>query len=223
MDLGAYSFQEVEILAEKIDGWLKPAEARLLYDMALNLKGEGAIVEIGSWCSKSITLIAAGALKAKNSCKKISIDPFLNSKDEPNGMYETFIANLKEHGLFDKIIHIREKSQIAGEVFDEKIELLFIDGFHQYDAVKKDFDLFYPKIIDEGYVMIHDVACYEGPTILVKELAINNPTFKIIEFTDTILLAQKVAELTNKDKANNENIVSIIEGRLVSRNIKMHN
>jgi len=226
MDLGEYSFEEVELLADKIEGWLESHEAKLLYNTALNLKHGGAIVEIGSWHSKSLTFLSAGSLKAKNNCKKFSIDPFLNSKDEPNGAYEKFIENLKQNGLYDKVTHIKEKSQIAGLTFDEEIELLFIDGFHKYDAVKRDFDLFYPKIINEGYVIFHDVACYEGPTTLVKELAENNSTFKIITFADTLLIAQKVLKLSDADKLNNEKTVQTIENILnilVDRNVSMIN
>lgn len=208
--LTGYSFEEAQAAAENIEGWLDISEAKLLYETASSLKGNGVIVEIGSWCSKSLTYLVSGALSC-DFCNKIySIDPFLTSKDEPNGKYETFICNLKENNLYDKITHIKEKSQIAGKTFNESIELLFIDGFHQYYAVKQDFDLFYPKIIEGGHVAVHDVNYYQGPTDLILEYA-QSDTFKIMDYCHSTVLAQKVRELTEEDKINNKKFAEEIK------------
>lgn len=213
MVLSLSSFEEVHSIAGNIEGWLSEAEAHLLYDTVLTLKGSGAIVEIGSWCSKSLTYMTAGALKGNFSNKIFSIDPFLTSKDEPNGKYETFIENLKNNGIFDKVTHIKEKSQVAGQNFNEEIEFLFIDGFHKYDAVKKDFDLFYPQIVEGGYIAIHDITYFKGPYDLIIELSQNN-TFKMVSFCDSIILAQKVSLLSDVDIENNKKIVEMIKAKV---------
>lgn len=204
------SFEDVYAIANNFEGWLDIEEAKLLYNIASNLKGKGVIVEIGSWCAKSLTLLTKGALNNDFANKIYSIDPFLTSKDEPNGKYETFLDNLKKNDLLDKIIHIKEKSQIAGLTFNEKIEFIFIDGFHKYEAVKQDFDLYFPKIVDNGYIAIHDIGSYQGPTDLVIELA-QAETFKILDFKFTTLLAQKVQTLSKEDKENNRNIINNIK------------
>lgn len=214
MVLSLSSFEEVHSVAENIEGWLSEAEARLLYDTVSTLKGDGAIVEIGSWCAKSLTYMTAGAIKGCLVNKIFSIDPFLTSKDEPNGKYETFIENLKNNGIYDKVTHIKQKSQIAGLSFDEKIEFLFIDGFHKYEAVKQDFELFYPKIIEGGYVAIHDITYYKGPYDLIMELAQDN-TFKIVSFCDSIILAQKASMLSGVDVENNTKIIGEIKAKVM--------
>lgn len=214
MVLSLSSFEEVHSIAENIEGWLAEAEARLLYETVSNLKGDGAIVEIGSWCSKSLTYMTASALKSGLCNKIFSVDPFLTSKDEPNGKYEKFVENLKNNGIYDKITHIKEKSQIAGLSFDEKIEFLFIDGFHKYDAVKQDFELFYPKIVEGGYVAIHDITYYKGPFDLVMELAQDN-TFKVVSFCDSIILAQKVSMLSDVDIENNKKLIGDIKAKVI--------
>lgn len=202
-------FKEALLITEDFEGGITNDEAELLYNTAAKLKGNGAIVEIGSWCGKSITIIATGALKNGFNNKIYSIDPFLTSKDEPNGKYETFISNLKKNKLDDKITHLKEKSQLAGLNFKENIEFIFIDGFHTYDAVKKDFDLFYPKIIEGGYIAIHDIGYYKGPTDLTMEL-IHNDTFKIIDFKYSTVLAEKVTKLTVAEKETNKKYIEII-------------
>lgn len=211
MNLGELSFDELYDLNQDIDGWLTKNEARLLYDTTCKLNGAGAIVEIGSWCGKSLMFLVAGALKSQNTCKKISIDPFVNSKDEPNGMYDVFVNNLKKLNIWDNVTHIKEKSQVAGSNFKEKIELIFIDGFHKYEAVKKDYELFFPNLVDGGFVLFHDVISYTGPFTLVKELAKNDDKFKILRYEDNCLLAQKVIKLTAEDKLNNKTNIDLIE------------
>lgn len=208
--LNGFSFEEVNKVADNIEGWLDVIEARLLYDTASKLENKGVIVEIGSWCSKSLTYIVSGAMYGGFKNKIYSIDPFLTSKDEPNGKYETFICNLKENNILDRITHIKEKSQIAGKTFEDPIEFIFIDGFHKYDAVKQDFELFYPNVIEKGFVAIHDVGAFEGPTKLIYEYA-NSQTFKLLNYSYLTILAQKVEKLSETDKENNKKIVELIE------------
>lgn len=71
---------------------------------------------------------------------------------------------------------------------DIKIDLLFIDGDHSYDGVKKDFDLYSQILSDNGIIIIHDTDKnyeetlivsedakkdydkFDGPSILIKEI-----------------------------------------------------
>ena len=197
--------------AKDFEGWLTPAEADVLFSTASSLSGSGCIVEIGSWCAKSLSYIAAGALNGGFNNKIYSIDPFLTSKDEPNGKYETFVNNLKLNGLYEYINHIKEKSQIAGTKFNESIEFIFIDGFHKYDAVKRDFELFYPKVVNGGYIAIHDIFQYWGPTVLLQEILLNSSDFKLINIVHSTVLAQKTLSLTDEDTAKNKQFMNILQ------------
>ena len=38
----------------------------------------------------------------------------------------------------------------------DKIKLLFIDGDHSYEGVKKDYELFWPKLEKGGFIVFHD-------------------------------------------------------------------
>lgn len=218
MTLTKLSFEQTHSIAKNIEGWLTDDEAKLLYNIASTSKGDGVIVEIGSWCAKSLTYITMGALSSGFKNKIYSIDPFLTSKDDTNGKYETFISNLKTNNIYDNVIHIKEKSQVVGQTFSEKIEFIFIDGFHKYESVKQDFELFYPKLMDNGYIAIHDVIYYQGPTDLAIELSTDS-TFKIIGIHSSTILAQKVTKLTDEDIENNKRTVKLIQERILGQTL----
>ena len=100
---------------ENIEGWFSKEDAKIFYDTIPKLKNLGSMVEIGSWCGKSLIFSYLVAKNNNNNCKKYSIDPFITSKNDPNGKYEQFIANLKKYNIEDKITHIKEKSNEAGK------------------------------------------------------------------------------------------------------------
>lgn len=189
--------------ANGIEGWLSENERDILFNTVLSLKDLGSVVEIGSWCGRSLLVLAAAAIKRGFKNKIYSIDPFLTSKDEPNGKFEEFIHNLKINGVYDLVCHIKEKSQIAGAKFNDNIEFIFIDGLHKYEAVKRDFELFYPKIVDGGYIAFHDAFSFLGPTKLLSEIFEATTNLRYVDKARTLVLCQKVSELSDTDKVNN--------------------
>ncbi len=52
------------------------------------------------------------------------------------------------------------------------IGLLFIDALHDYESVRKDFELWFPRMCAGGFVAFHDVD-QPGPNRLVGELVEN--------------------------------------------------
>jgi len=56
------------------------------------------------------------------------------------------------------------------------VDLLFIDGDHAYESVKKDYEIFSP--LTKGLIAFHDIAGVAGPKQLWQELIINTPHTK---------------------------------------------
>ncbi len=214
-------FEKYYDKVKNIEGWFSINEARLFYETINKLTGYASMVEIGSWCGKSLIFTHLISTANKNNCKKYSIDPFLTSKNEPNGKYETFINNLKKYNLFDKITHIKEKSNNAGEKFNDKIEFLFIDGFHVYEYVKKDFELFSKNVVEDGYILIHDVSSWYGPTQLIYDISDKTQNMQFIEFQDLTILMKKVKTLSTENIEQNKKITTRIKQKIETNNIKL--
>ena len=206
---------------EGIEGWFSKDDAKIFYETICNLKGKGAMVEIGSWCGKSLIFSHLISTDRKNNCKKYSIDPFLTSKNTPNGKYQKFLENLKKYELEDKIFHIKEKSNDAGLNFKDDVEFIFLDGFHVYEYVKRDFELFSKKVILGGYILFHDISNWHGPTQLIYELSENSDNIKFLDFGGRTLLTQKVEKLSDEDKQKNIQIANLIREKVRLNNIKL--
>jgi predicted O-methyltransferase YrrM len=107
------------------------------------------IVEIGSWKGKSTIWIAGGS-KNGNKVKVYAIDPFVDFYEEE------FKKNIRDAKLDDIVIPLTKTSEEAAKNFDEPVEFIFIDGNHEYEFVKLDFDLWFPKVVDGGIMAFHD-------------------------------------------------------------------
>jgi hypothetical protein len=83
--------------------------------------------------------------------------------DDEKGFYRThfyprFIKETSERAYYD--FFVRE---------DITIDLLFIDGDHSYEGVKKDFDLYSKLVSPHGIILIHDTDKSYSETLIVSE------------------------------------------------------
>ena len=109
-----------------------------------------------------------------------------NDLENENSFYRThfyprFIKETSENAFYN--FFIRQ---------DIMIDLLFIDGDHSYEGVKKDFELYSTILSDNGIIIIHDTDSeyektliisedskkdhyrFDGPSKFIKELEKNN-------------------------------------------------
>jgi tetratricopeptide (TPR) repeat protein len=71
---------------------------------------------------------------------------------------------VKEHGPEQQFYYLREDShkietlERVKEILDGKsIDVLFIDGDHAYEGVKKDFQMYSPLVSGNGMIIFHDI------------------------------------------------------------------
>jgi hypothetical protein len=112
-----------------------------------------------------------------------------------------FKANMERAGIADLVTPIASKSQDAADGFDRPIELLFVDGSHDYDDVKADFEQWVPKLVEGGTLAVHDTTLWEGPKRVVEDNVYRSTTFKNVRFVfGSTTVATKVPENTAADR-----------------------
>jgi predicted O-methyltransferase YrrM len=50
---------------------------------------------------------------------------------------------------------------VYGALPEGKVDLLFIDGDHTYEGVKRDFDMYAPLVGEHGLIILHDIAPHD--------------------------------------------------------------
>ena len=180
--------------AALVEGWLSDAQGRALFRAAAETRGRGAIVEIGSWKGRSTTWLASGARLAGH--RVYAIDPHRRSREYPEAeTKDEFLANLARNGLTAVVEPLIMTSEEAAARVAGPVELLFIDGDHSYEAVRRDTEIWLPRLIDGGTVMFNDVAtaAYSGPRRVVREMVCRSPVFHRIGRVGSMVVAQRTA------------------------------
>jgi predicted O-methyltransferase YrrM len=122
---------------------LDPWEGEYLFIMAS--RSRHCIVEIGRFLGGSTFLLAA----ANPNVAIYSID--LAPRDD-----ETLRKLLDAHGLGANVELIVGDSQRGEFPQIPDIDCLFIDGDHSYQGCSNDLELWYPKVLPGGHVLLHD-------------------------------------------------------------------
>lgn len=138
-----------------VPGWESPDEQRLLLEMAQTLSPGSVIVEIGSEFGMSASLFRKGS---SDETQVYCVDLF------PNGGHDYFQGNLMEAGLFMNVFILKGDSARMGKAWGQQrpiklIDLLFVDGDHSYQGVKRDIEAWTPYVKRGGLILFHDTAC----------------------------------------------------------------
>ena len=181
-----FVFLQIYKSLSRIESMICYSDLQFLFLAARDGCGEGAIVEIGSYMGASTAALALGS-KLLGREKVFSIDPHCW------GTEKVFLENLARVGVTDHVIPLIKSSEEAAETFDSKIRLLFIDGKHDYESVKKDISLWKDRVIEGGIISMHD---YELPDVAraIDELIRNNGGFIIEGAVGCSLLISKIKQ-----------------------------
>lgn len=139
----------IDEIPERMCGGTQPL---FLLELSKNLKGRGAVVEIGTCAGKSTIALAFGQMINKGSAI-FTID----IAEHPD-----FIKNIKKSQLGEYVTQIINRSSLVAKNWKEKIELLWIDGDHRYRGALSDFKNWEKYVIPGGKVAFHDYPGLEG-------------------------------------------------------------
>lgn len=159
------AFPDAFALARDVPGWLTEAQARDLYEAATH-RGPGArVVEIGSHHGRSTVVLAA------TGARVVAVDPFpSNWRYGGHGTEAAFHENLDRAGLADRVELRVTTSKQARAGWTDAVDVLFIDGKHDYWTVRDDLR-WTEHLASDGAVLVHDAFSSVGvTTALLREL-----------------------------------------------------
>ena len=136
---------------------------RFGYDLVSYYEPEN-LVELGSHYGGSMFAFAQAVRdgKLKTTCYAIDLweaTDIYTKHDYERDVY-TFFKDIREKEFIDIKIHMMKTSfdEALGEFDDQSVEILHIDGSHEYEDVKNDFKNWLPKMKKEGVILFHDIS-----------------------------------------------------------------
>src|SRR5262245_63484390 len=185
---------DVESITRDVEGWFGRYEGRLLYELASRADPAGCIVEIGSWHGKSTIWLASGA-RAGLGAQVVAIDPHAGTHLRADGETTEHVmrANLARAGLEESVEIVVDTSEHAVAGWSRPVSLLWIDGDHEYESVKRDLEQWQPFLLPDSAVALHDTFVWPGPERVVRELLIRRPGFTGFAHAETTTAAHRCA------------------------------
>lgn len=150
-----------------VEGWLHLDEAAALYRgvQALPLERDPLIlVEIGSWKGRSSITMATALRDAGRRGTVHAIDPHTGNVEHHErwgsvDTFDEFVANVERAGASDLVAPIRGYAHDVVDRFEDgTVDLLFIDGSHEYEDVRTDLDDWVPKLAAPAVVGLNDTS-----------------------------------------------------------------
>ena len=149
-------------------------------------------IQIGSYAGESTNMfVNTGAFK-----RLWCIDPWVEDYDENDATCDGTVC-LAEKAFDERfknctvVAKLKAKSTDVVNMFeDESIDFIYIDGNHQYNAVKKDLENYYPKIKTGSFIAGHDYGGAphtEGTKKAIREFFGTEP-LKVYEDTSWIYI-----------------------------------
>jgi predicted O-methyltransferase YrrM len=198
---------------DSIEGWLSIEESFLLYSSAKSISPDESVIEIGSYEGRSTVALGKALKKKKRNTAQFvySIDPHTGDITEvQQGLkidtWNNFISNMNNCDLQEVITPIRLTSDAAvSYVAEVRAGLLFIDGWHSYDAVKKDIQNYLPLTTPQGIVIFDD---WRQPEILKAILE------AIQDLPDLLGFVGKDLVFSNSESFNRSRLGRVLKAQL---------
>ncbi len=195
-----------------VSGWLTRGEGTFLYHAAGRTIAGHAIVEIGSFKGRSTICLAKGAL-ASGRTRVFAIDPHCGNREHQRQFgridtFDDFKRNLAEAGVAHAVQAIRDTSVNVAAGFGRRVGLLFIDGNHEFQAVRDDLRCWLPLVDAGGFVAVHDSWQIWGPHAVTARLLLSSRQVRRPRLIDTMTVVEKSAHNSAMDRLHNRLFVA---------------
>ncbi|HRJ30863.1 MAG TPA: class I SAM-dependent methyltransferase [Cyclobacteriaceae bacterium] len=157
-DRDLHDFEKVYPLIKPIPGFLKsPQQERWFFKTARKAPENAVIVEIGSFQGRSTVSFGLGCLGSTKHIYAIDLFEGDNDMYGSGEFQDRFIQHVRSCGVEAHVTPIKQHSLQVAATWNKPIDVLFIDGSHEYQDVKADFESFYPHVKKGGIIAFHDI------------------------------------------------------------------
>ncbi len=163
----------------KKSGWTEHVPLAMLLVEMLQPR---ILVELGTQHGVSYCAFCQSVSEGKSSTRCYAVDTW---KGDAHATYykESVFQELNEHhrryDSFSTLLRMTFDDALH-HVPDRSVDLLHIDGLHYYEAVKKDYETWQPKLSERAVILFHDTMETSGGFgvhQLWRELSANFPGF----------------------------------------------
>jgi hypothetical protein len=156
---------------------------------------DAIVVEIGTFVGNTTVFMAKALQLLGKQAHILSIDPFERARADPfnpRGSYSAYLNNIHRNKLENTCLPLVGFSYDAAPLVPDRIGLLVVDGAHHYPVVKKDLELYCPKVLPRGFVFIDDyVPSYPDVMRAVDEYFALDSPFDVLNKTYFVIARRK--------------------------------
>lgn len=164
------------VQAPDLSGWFFDDESAVYKRLASEVPRGGTVVEIGVWKGRSLSQILD--ICRERNLTVYAVDTWEYAADDPHfgeartvDIFATFQQNLAALGHTQTVRVLRGDSvAMASHFTDASVDLLFLDGDHSHEGVKRDLLAWMPKMKPGGVFFGHDYTWWEGVRTAIAEV-----------------------------------------------------
>ena len=166
--------ESLKSIFECTEGMINFDEAMLLYCLAREVRS-GCIVEVGSYRGRSTVFLGNGSLDGVQ-VPVYAVDPHKDFVGVLGGIFgpkdrTAFYRTMLETGCSEIVSLINLSSEHFASTWTTPVSLLWIDGDHSYEGVKRDFECWLPHLTMGALIAFDDATNpVLGPRKLIDEL-----------------------------------------------------
>jgi predicted O-methyltransferase YrrM len=184
----------------QIEGWLDEDEAGLLIATTAAVFRQAreapTVVEIGPYCGRSTVVLGSVAKAIRQDAQVYAVDSFdgiVGALDQGIRQMPPTENKLRQNMLHAGLSGIVEiiRSRPYELAWQKPIDLLLIDGLHDYVNVARDFYHYEQWVVPGGHILFHDYAdYYPGVKAFVNEV-LTSHRYRKVDCVRSLMVVQK--------------------------------
>jgi predicted O-methyltransferase YrrM len=171
------AFDSIWRTVEYVPGWFHEGSAAVIYSHMASQPPE-TVVEIGSYLGRSTVFFGLALRNLNPQGRIVAIDPHTGDRQQLEALsaeqlptFELFRRHCRAAGV-EALIDARVATSLdVAAQWSDPVDLLYVDGWHSYEAVLADGEAWLPHLSSSGAVVFDDYAAYPDVRSAIHELA----------------------------------------------------